>query len=286
MASASTRFDPADQALLRQVRALAEEAAQIGGEIARAAFSGNYTVRRKADGTEVTSADDEAQAAIVGFLRGRRADDAFITEEDATPAGPGTPTPVTNDTLCWVIDPLDGTRNFVHGVPLYAVSVAAMFAGFPVVGAVYLPERKELFSSGGPDGFLIDRRPPPPHPPLPPRSGGRPPKPLVGIPSSLQGGTNAVIQSWTGRVVIRNTGATAMHLAMVAAGQLQAALISDSRLWDIAAGWLLVTSTGGVMTALDGRDLFPLDVSRYAGEALPSLAAASPTLHADLLPKP
>jgi hypothetical protein len=66
-----------------------------------------------------------------------------------------------------------------------------------------LPERKELFSSGGPDGFLIDRRPPPPHPPLPPRSGGRPPKPLVGIPSSLQGGTNAVIQSWTGRVVIR-----------------------------------------------------------------------------------
>jgi len=73
---------------------------------------------------------------------------------------------------------------------------------------------------------------------------------------------------------------------MVAAGQLQAALISDSRLWDIAAGWLLVTSTGGVMTALDGRDLFPLDVSRYAGEALPSLAAASPTLHADLLPKP
>ena len=94
------------------------------------------------------------------------------------------------------------------------------------------------------------------------------------------------MQGWRSRVVVRNLGATALHLAMVAAGQLQAALISDSRLWDIAAAWLMVTATGGVMTALDGAPILPLDVSRYANGAIPSLAAADPPTHARLLPPP
>jgi fructose-1,6-bisphosphatase/inositol monophosphatase family enzyme len=62
-------------------------------------------------------------------------------------------------------------------------------------------------------------------------------------------------------------------------------LISDSRLWDVAAGWLLVTAAGGVMTMLDGTDIFPLDVSRYAGQPVPSLASATAALHKDLLPQ-
>jgi myo-inositol-1(or 4)-monophosphatase len=294
-------FDPADQDLLRTLRALAEEAAQIGGRLARAAFSGGYTSRCKRDGSIVTTADEASQAAIVSFLRGRRPGDAFITEENAGQVTPGNPPgPVSappaiapsNETLCWVVDPIDGTRNFVHGVPLYAVSVAAMFGGFPVVGAIHLPERDELYSAGGTDGLLVNHRPAPmPRPAPPPLARRRPSKPLVGIPSSFAGGAGEVLQEWmswdvlggTPRVVIRNTGSTAMHLAMVAAGQLQAALISDSRLWDIAAGWVLLASVGGVITMLDGRDVFPFDVSRYGGEAIPCLAAATPALLESLL---
>ncbi|MFH1746900.1 MAG: inositol monophosphatase [Planctomycetota bacterium] len=274
-------FDPENPSHLSALRKLAEQAARAGGDVARRLFRTEFTIRRKTDGSEVTDADEAAQVAVVKVIQEQRDHDAIIAEEvlDSTQASPA----AGNENLCWVIDPIDGTRNYVRGVPYYAVSVAVMYGGFTLAGAIHEVERDVMYSASRTEGLLLNGQP---------RQkmqwenviAGRACKPLAGIPSSLQGAAYEVVRQWASRVVVRNLGSTAMHLAMVAAGHFQAALISDSRLWDIAAGGLMIDLSGGVMTTLDGRPIFPFDVSTYAGEAIPSLAASDAELHARLLP--
>jgi fructose-1,6-bisphosphatase/inositol monophosphatase family enzyme len=328
--------DPWDAPQLRTLRELAEQAARAGGLAARQRFGGPLRIRRKPDGSDVTDADEAAQSAVLARLRAGRPADAILAEEslpDSTVAAAASSSPAPSR-LCWIVDPLDGTRNYLCGVPIYVCSVAAMFGGYPLVGAIYESERNRMYSASRTEGLLVDGRPfsptklvspqasvlSPTETPLPSgeRAGrgaqqrqeppsaaqfhasetdrevaaapaeflpdGRPRRPLVGIPSSLSGPAYAIVQSWAARVVVRNLGATALHLAMVATGQLRAALITDSKLWDIAAGWLMVTATGGVMTTLKGDPVFPLDLSQYTRQSIPSLAAATPETHARLLP--
>jgi fructose-1,6-bisphosphatase/inositol monophosphatase family enzyme len=82
-------------------------------------------------------------------------------------------------------------------------------------------------------------------------------------------------REWLEHFVCRSLGSTGLHLALVASGQLDAMLADNPRLWDLAAGWVLVTASGGKMTALTGAALFPLDVAAYAGQELPTLAAGA-----------
>ncbi|TWT43836.1 Inositol-1-monophosphatase [Phycisphaerae bacterium RAS1] len=330
-------------AFLDSLRLLAETAARAGGSVARAAFKTELHARRKADGSEVTDADEAAQAAAIVAVLAQRPGDAIIAEEDIpaptrrnssggtgilpvasggmgilpvasggmgilpvpgsdrtgetpvppgsgetpvppgsgeTPVPPGSfPTPPRRDEgYCWIIDPIDGTRSFLRGVPLYACSVAVMHGGFPVAGAIYWPDLDEMFSARTGGGLLVNAQPAArwSHE----RAGGAiSQKPVAGIPSTSRGPAFDLIHSWVDRVVVRNLGSTALHLALVAEGRMDAALISDSKLWDIAAGWLLVCEAGGAMRRLDGGEVFPIDVATYAGEAIPSLAARD----ADLL---
>ncbi|MGD8453182.1 MAG: inositol monophosphatase family protein [Phycisphaerae bacterium] len=271
------RIDFDNPADLQALRELAESAARAGGQVARDYFRRQFTVRRKPDGSDVTDADESAQAAVLDVLRRQRPDDAVIAEEDL-PADAPAP---ANDTLCWIIDPLDGTRNFVCGVPIYACAIAAMIGGVPVVGAVYDPEHDEMCSTARGAGLFVDGQPFTRTPT--PSSGGATRRPLVGIPSSLSGPAATLVRSWASTVVVRNLGATALHLAMVATGRLQAALVSDSKLWDIAGGWLMVMNAGGVMTTVEDRDVFPRDIADYRGESIPALAAADQATHARLL---
>ena len=266
---------------LRSLRELAEHAARAGGDVARQCFHAAYAIRHKADGSEVTEADEAAQAAVIAALRARRPHDALIAEESLEDV-PGAAAPA-DDVLCWIIDPIDGTRNYVRGIPLYAVAVAAMFGGYPVAAAIYIPDRDDMYSASRAEGFLVNGTAPTARA-VKADTSGRARKPLAGIPSSFHGAAHGVMQDWMSRVVVRNLGSTATHLAMVAAGQFQAALVSGSRLWDIAAGWLLIDLTGGVMTTLDGRPVFPFNVAAYAGEPITSLAACDPQMHARLLP--
>jgi myo-inositol-1(or 4)-monophosphatase len=273
---------PTQPDFLRDLRLLAEGAARAGGAVARAAFGGALSVRCKSDGSEVTDADEAAQAAVIACLDAQRPGDALLAEETLAGAEQARrPTPA-NNVVSWIIDPIDGTRNYVRGVPLYAVSVAAMFGGLPRAGAIYVPDRDDMYSASEPEGVLLNGQPIPPPRPLT-AAPGRPAKPLVGIPSSLHGAAYDLMQSWIPRVIVRNLGSTAMHLAMVAAGQLQAALSADGRLWDIAAGWLLVKCAGGRTTGLGGGDVFPIDLATYAGEPIPTVAAHDAALHARLL---
>jgi fructose-1,6-bisphosphatase/inositol monophosphatase family enzyme len=102
---------------------------------------------------------------------------------------------------------------------------------------------------------------------------------LVGIPSSKDRLTVSVLREWAAQpgMVCRNMGSTALHLAMVASGALGAAFCKQCKIWDIAAGVLLVTEAGGRCTNVDGTDRLPFDLAADPNQDLPILAAAPKT---------
>jgi myo-inositol-1(or 4)-monophosphatase len=278
----SLGFDPNDARALGSLRQLAEEAARAGGQAARLRFRTDLDVRLKADRSEVTDADEAAQAAVLACIRARRPADACIAEE-ALPGSPSGPSP-TNDALCWVIDPIDGTRNFVRGIPLYVCSVAAMLDGLPLVGAIYDPQRELLYSASRRETLLVNGKPQPVGRGTQCQRLGPNPKPVVAIPSQPAGAVGPLAHAWLDRFVCRNLGSTALHLAMVATGELDAMLADNCRLWDLAAGCVLVTASGGKLTSPGGKPVFPLVVERYRGEELPVLATSALAQDRVLLP--
>ena len=252
------------------LRRLAEEAARAGGNVARQRYDTLPTVRLKADRSEVSEADQAAQQAVLACLAAQRPDDAVIAEEQQDAAS-ALPEP-DNERVCWVVDPIDGTRNYVRHIPLYACSVAAMWQGYPLVGAVYDPVRDVLYSASRTGGLFVNGA----------RHEARPaafdarrtlnPKPVVAIPSSPTGPWAAVAHDWLDAFVCRSLGATALHLALVATGELNGMLADNPRLWDVAAGWLLITAAGGRITTPNGEPLFPRDVQTCVPDEFPTLA--------------
>lgn len=295
---------------LKALRELAESAARVGGALARESFGIPQKVKLKPDRSEVTEVDLAVERAIIAQLRARRPNDTFVGEEATeqpsqkarkprshqgkpkteTPATggasgeiPNRPSSIVNrQSVCWVIDPLDGTRNYIRGLPLFACSVAALREGEPVAGAVYDPMQDVMYSAARGQGTQVDGR----SVSLAdvtsrPRSGSKA-KLIVGIPSAQRPATRELVLHALERHVVRNFGSAALHLALTAVGRLDVVVSGNSKLWDIAAGWLLVTEAGGVVTSPDGGPVFPMDLSRYAGEETPILAG-NPAAHAQLI---
>jgi myo-inositol-1(or 4)-monophosphatase len=252
-----------DPAALDRLCRLAEQAARVGGAVARGYFRTDLNIRFKADRSEVSEADEAAQAAVMQCIHAPRPHDAFIGEEAVAGPHAGDAPAATNDHFCWVIDPIDGTRNFVRGIPCYACSVAVMFGGFPLAGAIYDVERDVLYSAirGGP--LLVNGNPARPPSGEAEKSGRL--RLVVGIPSRAVGPLAKLSHDWLSRYVCRNLGSTALHMAMVATGELDGMLADTPRLWDVAAGWVLIESAGGRVVGPDGAPLFPLDVGGYRG---------------------
>lgn len=291
----ATSNTPGGNVPLAELRLLAEHAARAGGAVARAAFGRAQTVRLKADRSEVTDVDLAAEHAVVEYLVAQRPFDSFITEENVLAARAGglleagaaaraDERGVGAARVHWVIDPIDGTRNFIRGIPCFACSVAAMVDGWPVAGAIFDPMQNRLYSADARgaaevDGTVLRLRAD--DSPEQRASGGRA-KLLAAIPSMRHARSHPIVLRWINDLVIRNFGATTLHLTMIAAGQLDAALLATCKLWDIAAGWIIVTAAGGAMTTLEGGPIFPLELERYVDQELPSLAA-HPAVHGRLL---
>lgn len=301
----SRELDPAERQPLHELRELAESAARLGGTVARQSFGRPGPISLKADRSEVTEIDLAAERAIIAHIRQRRPDDRFVAEEATERRGhqatqPRTPkgnaatgaqlagdtdrrsTIPNRQSVCWVIDPIDGTRNYIRDVPVFTCCVAAMRAGFPIAGAIYDPIRDVMYSADAANGTYVNGRILPIEEVDQLRARRRTRKLIVAIPSARHRHVQAVVRTVFGRHVVRNFGSTALHLAMVATGRFDAAVTSNSRLWDLAAGWLIITQAGGVMTRLNGRPLFPLDVRKYRSGELPSLAGGR-RAHATLL---
>lgn len=228
-------------------------------------------IREKAPLDVVSDLDVWAESQVVEFLAEHFANDSILSEESANV--------VAYADRLWVLDPLDGTVNRTGDVPFYAVSLALLVGGIPSVGFVYDPDRDELFSAVIGCGAKLNGEP------MKVAEQG-----LRGI-AMTNGVLNALRQVPEERLAsvfrqigkMRNFGAQALHLAYVAAGRLCGAVSVETRLWDNAAGALLVTEAGGCYSDIAGREPFPVTAGdpTLAGGAS-SCIAASQAVHPEL----
>lgn len=251
---------------------LAQDAARAGGAVARAAFGRRQSIEKKADGSEVTQIDLDAQRAVIAAIRARRPNDVFIGEETLPENGAGPRDPAA---VCWIIDPIDGTRNFVRGLPLFACSVAACVAGRPVAGAIFAPQLDEMYAAHEGGALVMNGRVV-----RPADRAGVVKTPVVAIPSNLIEPVRGMVVRALDKIVLRTLGTTALHMAWVAAGAYDGALNSDCKLWDIAAGVVLVRAVGGDCTGLTGQALFPMDLGAYRGQETPCISVRDSALRA------
>lgn len=238
---------------LSEFAAFAVEIAREAGAVAMALMSESMEIKQVAFKTGpsdlVTQADRDAEQVVVTGVRRRYPTHGLIGEEGSRLAG---------DEFRWIVDPIDGTANFAHGLPWFAVSLALARGDDLIVGVVYRPAGDELFvAERGAGAFLVEpggraRR-------LEVSKADRLEESLVGmgLPSH---GARARVSPLLSRFAdltreIRVMGSAALHLADVAAGRLEAFVEPDLRTWDIAAGVLLVEESGGRVTDFAGDPL-------------------------------
>ena len=237
-------------------------------------FFGKVTVSRKADDTPVTEADQAGQEVILAELGRAYPSHAVLTEEEMT--RPDRHAAAATSEYCWVIDPIDGTRNFGRGLGVWSTSVAVLRGGRPIAGAIYDATTGKVYSASAGSGafcgaqpmILVDR----------PVDSDT----TLAIASFRRREIPPVVRAWMDRYSFRNLGSLCLHLVWVAAGLLDVAYAAECKAWDIAAGGLLIEEAGGVVTDHQGRAIWPLDVVQYGREDTP-IIAGSPQMHARLL---
>lgn len=245
----------------------AEEAARRAGHVLRA-WSSKFTVREKSRSNLVTEADEASQKAIFEFIHGRYPNHRFCGEE-------GLSVETGDSPYRWVIDPLDGTTNYVHGFPYYAVSIGLECHGEMIVGAVFDPTHDEMFLAVRGEGATLNRRP------LRCSAVNDLEQALViaSLPVSTNEHDEAVrrfLKVLPAAQSVQRTGSAAMNLANIAAGRVDGFWSTSLKPWDMAAGILLVEEAGGKISKIDGSP-FQLEV--------PDLLATNGThIHSQLLP--
>ena len=219
----------------------------------------------------VTDADRASQRYIVAGLRKRYPDDGLVGEESETGQS------ITFEcrdprARNWVIDPIDGTNNFIAGLGTFAVCIALLDQGFPVLGIVYDVARDVMYTAArGQGAWCGSRRMAVPDSPLSESS-------MIMFTSNLL--TRGRCPDWAHRFLaqekwkLRILGSAALEASYVAAGVAHAAVTVNGKLWDVAAAAALVLDAGGVITDFAGGEIFPFDLSDYAGAKVPFLAAA------------
>jgi myo-inositol-1(or 4)-monophosphatase len=226
-----------------------------------------FQVREKARFDLVTDADLASQRTIFDYLGNRFPGHAFLGEEDAKHQRPGPDAPPT-----WIVDPIDGTTNYVHDCPLYCVSIGLQVAGEMVVGVVYDPSRQEMFAAAQRQGaWLNDRR-------LHASRAERLDEALLatGFPPDMAG-QERTLAWWRYFSLrtrsLRRTGSTALNLAYVAAGRFDGYFAFDNHVWDVAGAMVLVREAGGIITNVDGSEYDP-----YTPDALASNGPLHPVM--------
>jgi myo-inositol-1(or 4)-monophosphatase len=202
------------------------------------------TVTRKRQNDFVTEVDHAAEAAIIEVLKKAYPGHAFLAEESGA-AG--------ESEYEWIIDPLDGTTNFIHGFPQYAVSIALRHRGVLEQAVVFDPGRNELFTATrGRGAFLNDRR-------IRVSKRAKLAESLIGTGFPFRDLQHLDEYMAAFKVVTRETagvrraGAAALDLAYVAAGRLDGFWEIGLSAWDMAAGALLILEAGGLVTDFDGE---------------------------------
>jgi myo-inositol-1(or 4)-monophosphatase len=251
---------------LEQWLRTAESAARQAGAVLEE-WRSKFSVREKARADLVTDADYAAQKMVHAVILSADQSHQLLGEEDT----PGTVRGrVARDAPpTWIVDPLDGTANYVHDVPAYCVSIGLMVAGELVVGAIFDPRQNEIFSAAKGMGATLNGKPMRVSEVAKLSEGlistGFPPNP------DAQERNLVMWRSFSFQAqALRRTGSTALNMAYVAAGRFDGYWAFDNHPWDVAAGVVLVAEAGGTVTRADGS---PLDVF------LPDLLATNGRIH-------
>jgi len=222
-------------------------ARRAGSIINRAALDGGgFEVRAKQRNDFVTRVDHAAEEAIIEIVRKAYPDHAVLAEESGAAEG--------RAEYQWIIDPLDGTTNFIHGFPQYCVSIGIRHRDALAHGVIYDPLKNELFTaSKGRGAFLNDRR-------IRVSKCTRLGDALVGTGfpfkevSRLDVYTRQLVNLMKNSAGVRRAGAAALDLAYVACGRLDAFWETGLSAWDMAAGALMIQEAGGLVGDLKGED--------------------------------
>jgi len=238
---------------------IAERAARAGGEVLLD-YQDKFTGREKGPRDLVTEADLASQQRIRKILLAAFPDHDFLGEED-DPQAP----PTAGREYRWVVDPLDGTTNYVHRMPNYAVSIGLQRGDEIVAGVVFDPIAKECFSAAQGKGATLNGKP------FRTSNCQKADSALVAASfSALVDRDSLEIKRFVEALIacqgIRRLGSAALNLCYVACGRLDAYWATSVKLWDVAAGVLMVREAGGVVTHIEGG---PLNLLK------PELAAAA-----------
>jgi len=255
--------------------ALAREA----GRLARAQ-SGRIDRLTKRGAEAVTEADRACQRLIVSGLRARFPDDGIIGEEDDTGAAITHDRPRAGERT-WVIDPIDGTNNFIAGFGNYAVCIGLIERGQPVLGVVHDPSRDHVYAAARGEGAWLDETQ------IRALDTALSPRSLLMMTSNclvddgrLPGFATRWLRDTTWK--LRMLGSAALEAVQVAAGIAHGAVTINGKLWDCAAPAAIVIEAGGRFTGPRGETIFPYDLTGYAGAKVP-FVAAGPAAHAELV---
>ena len=210
--------------------------------------------KRKVDGSVVTEADTATQFALTQGLTALN--QCPVLGEEMSPEEQQSLWAQHSESGLWVLDPIDGTSNFTNGLPYFAVSVGFYQAGRPTMGVVYAPESNELFWAEAGQGAYLNGEP------LPIKSR---------VPSSLKNAMAGVdlkrleprlagaLAAHPPYVSQRNFGASSLDWCYVAAGRLDIYIHGGQKLWDYAAGALILQEAGGALCTLDNDDFWATD---------------------------
>ena len=243
----------------------AEEAARAGGAVLLE-WRGRINVREKGPSDLVTEADLASQDTIRCILMDAFPDHGFISEEAPTDRG-------QQPEYCWIVDPLDGTTNYVHGMRQFCVSVALERNGEVQAGCVFDPNSGECFTAARGHGAFVNGE----------RLGTSATRELaqalvaVSFPPKVRA-DSVHIREFVRCLLqcrsVRRMGSAALNLCYLAAGRLDAFWARNIQAWDVAAGILFIEEAGGIVTGLDG-EAFKLAQP-------PFIAASTRELHAAL----
>lgn len=243
-------------------------AALTGGSIIKNLYDKPHSIQMKGAIDLVTEADLASETAIVTSLHEDVPGIEILAEESSAKV----PTEIKKRT--WVIDPLDGTTNFAHGIPVFAVSIALLENGLPLIGVVYCPMQDELFCAAAGIGSWLNARQ------INVTSTSFLIEALLatGFPYNIHDNIETVIRQIKTVLPkvrdVRRAGAAAVDLAWLASGRLDGFWELELKPWDTAAGSLLVQEAGGQISDFSGNDF-----SCFGNETL----ASNGVLHSQLV---
>jgi myo-inositol-1(or 4)-monophosphatase len=228
-----------------------KEFASVGTEVARRAgkyaldrFRTEFSVEHKGAINLVTDVDITAEEMIVARLQEMYPDHSILAEEKNSE--------ICGGTFTWVIDPLDGTTNYAHGFPFFSVSIGLEISGKVVLGIVYDPVRDELFTAQKDSGAFCNDEP------LQVSSTESLDAALLatGFPYDIRTSEQNNLRNFCAFALqcqgVRRTGSAALDLCYVASGRIDGFWESKLNPWDCAAGYLIVSEAGGLVTDYSG----------------------------------